>query len=148
MDEPKKRRRLLIVDVDENNVPIPPGTVSQAVAPPVPIIPRTPIVLGPGHVQGKTQQEVLRLCRQARFDEEKIEARIWHRVDEILKAKTYAEAQAYAKNAIDAASIYFLLNTKKPEKQAKDEKADKQLAKAKRIRAEIAAEAAAEAKKP
>ena len=105
-------------------------------------------VFGPGHVQGRTQQEVLRLCREARFDEEKIEARIWHRVDEILKAKTYAEAQAYAKNAIDAASIYFLLNTKKPEKQAKDEKADKQLAKAKRIRAEIAAEAAAEAKKP
>jgi hypothetical protein len=157
VDEPKKKRRLLIIDVDENNVPVSSvssDTVKQVAVPVAPPVPRTPVVLGPGHVQGRTQQEVLRLCREARFDEEKIEARIWHRVDDILKAKTYDEAQEYAKKAMDAASIYFLLNRKNPEKQAKaaeriakmyrnkgeDEKADKQLAKAKKLRDDLAAE--------
>jgi len=146
VDEPKKRRRLLIIDVEED------GQTPVAYAP---TIPRTPVVFGPGHVHGRTQQEVMRLCREARYDEEKIEARLWNRVDEILKAKSIEEAEVFAKKAMEVASVFFLLNTKKPEKQAKaaeriaemyrrkgeDGKADKQLAKAKKIRAEMAAEA-------
>lgn len=148
MDEPKKRRRMLIIDVTDDG---------QAPVAPAPIIPRTPVVFGPGHVHGRTQQEVMRLCKEARYDEEKIEGRIWNRVDEILKATSIDEAEVFAKKAMEVASIFFWLNTKKPEKQAKaaeriaemyrrkgeDGKADKQLAKAKKIRAEMAAEAKA-----
>lgn len=101
------------------------------------------------------QQEVLQLCRDARCDEEKIDAHVWFRVDEILKATTLEQAEELAKKAHMAAVTHFLINRKHPEKQAKaaerlakmhankgdDEKAKQQLEKAKKIRAEIRAEA-------
>lgn len=149
MDEPvKKKRRLLIVDVTEDGQPLnqPPA---QPVAP-QPVV----TITTPGHIHTRVQHAVLKLCKEARFDEEKIDAHVWNKVDEVLKAATNEEAEQRAKKALDVATIYFLLNTKKPEKQAKaaeriakmyrnkgdDMNADKQLAKAKKIRAEMAAE--------
>lgn len=87
------------------------------------------------------------------MDPEKIEDRIWIRIDTIIKAPTVEEAEAEAKKIISSASVYFILNTKSPEKQARaaeriakmhynkgdDEKAKQQMEKAKRIRAEMQA---------
>lgn len=83
-----------------------------------------------------------------------IDPHVWKRIDQILAATTLDEARTIAKKALDSASIHFIMNTKHPEKQAKtaerlaemhrkkgdDEKADKQLAKAKKIRDEMEAE--------
>jgi len=146
MEEPKKKRRLLIIDVESDTPYVP-----AAAKPPPP----EPVVLTPGVIHGNAQKEVLRMCKEARFNEEKIEDRIWIRLDEVLKAKTVAEAHVLVEKALESAQLYFTLNRKHPEKQAKaaeriaemyrrkgeDEKADKQLAKAKKIRAEIRAEA-------
>lgn len=87
------------------------------------------------------------------MDPEKIEDRIWVRIDNIIKAATVEEAEIEAKKTLASASVYFILNTKSPEKQAKaaeriakmhynkgdDEKAKQQMEKAKRIRAEMQA---------
>jgi len=151
VEEPKKKRRLLIIDVDENNVPLGEGVrpVQYAALPP-----EKPVTITPGYLHGQAQQEVLKMCREARFNEEKIEDRIWIKLDEVLKATTVEEAQIAVKRALDSASMYFLMRRKQPEKQAKaaeriakmyrnkgdDANADKQLAKAKKIRAEMKAE--------
>jgi len=147
VDEPKKKRRLLIIDVESD------GTVGPVVA--IPPTAATPAIITPGYIHGQAQKEILRLCKAARFDEEKIEDRIWIKLDEVLKSKTIDEAHAASKKALDSAHLYFLMRAKKPEKQAKaaeriskmyrnkgdDVNADKQLAKAKKFRAEMAEEA-------
>lgn len=143
LEEPKKKRRLLIVDVSDDS---PTPTV---VAPPV--VAPVPVVIGPGHIHGQMQLKVLALCREAEFNEEEIEARIWNKVDEILKTTTVEEAEAAAKRAYDSASLYFIIRKKKPpevraktaERLAKmhrnkgeDAKAAIALEKAKKIRSE------------
>lgn len=143
----KKRRRLIIVDIESDGIPYTgPVVVAQ---PPTPYVPPSP-----GSIHSATQKEVLELCRKARCDEMNVDPHIWKKVDLILAAPSVEEAHAAAKRALDSASIYFIMNTKHPEKQAKaaeriakmwrtkgeDEKADAQLAKAKKIRADMAKE--------
>lgn len=152
MDEqPKKRRKLLIVDVDENGAELPEGLVTTYAIPTAPEV-RPVVTVGTIHTQ--MQKEILSLYKEARIDEEKIETRIWNKVDEILKATTLEEATAAAKVARNSAWMHCLMNKKDPEKQAKaadriakmwrnkgeTEKAKQQEARAKKLRADFAAE--------
>lgn len=144
MEEPKKRR-LRIVDAVSDE------TTGPAIPKPLPPPPE-PTAVTPGHVHQQAQQEILRLCEKADFSIEKIEDRIWLKLDKVLKTKTLEEAQLAAKEAVKTAEIFFLLGTKTPETQAKtaeriakmhrnkgnDEEADKQAAKAKQIRTNAA----------
>lgn len=151
-DQPKKKRRLFIVDIPGDGT----GQLVDIV-PPMPVVqkpPPGPEIDGPGPTHARVQREVVEMCQKSRGDVEDIDPHIWKRVDSILAAKTKDEAEEIAKSVISGASIHFILNTKHPEKQAKsaerlakmwrtkgeDEKADAQLAKAKKIRAEIAKE--------
>lgn len=149
-DPPKRKRKLIIVDVPGD------GIQPMSVPAPVPVVSAAPLVIvaGPGPVHARVQQEVLAMARKARFDEDKIEAGTWARVDSILDAPTREKAEEVAKVVLGHLQIHFLLLTKHPEKQAKaaeriakmwrtkgeDEKADKQLEKAKKIREEMAQE--------
>lgn len=142
-EPPKKKRRMLIIDVDGETATPAPQAPSAPVAPPP--------EMTPGRVHGRVQQEILRLAKEAHMEPEKIEDRIWVRIDDIIKAKTVEEAEELAKKVLASASVYFILHTKSPEKQAKtaeriarmhaakgdDEKAKQQMDKAKRIRAEM-----------
>ena len=141
MEEPKKRR-LRIVD----------AVSDEPIGPITPKPPPEPTAVTPGHVHQQAQQEILRLCEKADFSVEKIEDRIWLKLDKVLKTKTVEEAQIAAREAVKTAEIFFLLETKTPETQAKtaeriakmhrskgnDEEADKQVAKAKQIRTDAA----------
>lgn len=141
-EPPKKKRRMLIIDVDGD-------TAAAAPPPQAPVV--VPPPMTPGRVHGRVQQEILRLAKEAHMDPEKIEDRIWVRIDDIIKATTVEEAEELAKKTLASASVYFILHTKSPEKQAKtaeriarmhelkgdDEKAKQQMEKAKRIRAEM-----------
>lgn len=144
-EAPVKRRRLLIVDVET-----PPGE-QQVFAP---LVVRQETVPGPGRVHALAQLEVIEMAKKARVPLEKVEDEVWLKLDTILRAPTQETAQEVARKILSSLSIKFLLLTKDPEKQAKsaeriakmwrdkgeDEKADAQLAKAARIRAEIQAE--------
>lgn len=150
-EQPKKRRKLFIVDIPGD------GTTTVGVVPPLPpapVSPPEPKIEGPGPVHARAQQEVLEMCKKARGDVDDIDPHVWKRVDTILTVKTTAEAEEIAKTVLASAQVHFILTTKHPEKQAKaaerlakmwrtkgeDEKADAQLAKAKKIRADMAKE--------
>lgn len=88
---PKKKRKLLIVDCDENGKPIvdPPKRLE-----------------GIGNVHKDLQQYILKLSEHYKFEGE-IDGDIWKKVDQVLAATTQEEANAFIKAASDHALAFF-----------------------------------------
>lgn len=94
MEPPKKKRKLLIVDIGEDGKPI--ATMST---PPQRLE-------GIGTVHKELQQYILKLSEHYKFEEE-IDGEIWKKVDKVLEATTQEEANAFIKAASEHAIAFF-----------------------------------------
>lgn len=89
---PKKKRKLLIIDIGEDGKPIASYT-------PKPLE-------GIGNTHKELQQYVLKLAEHYKYDGE-IDVKIWAQVDKVLDAKTPEEANAAIKSASEYAAAFF-----------------------------------------
>lgn len=106
-EPPKKKRKLLIVDVVEGEtVPVVPPPSTKDTGPT--FSPSAFVGLeGIGPVHAKLQQYILKLAEYYRYSGD-IDDRVWIKADKCLSATTPEEANTAIAEAAKSAQVYFL----------------------------------------